>query len=88
VNAKPEELLGYDAISELTGVSVKTLRAWKARGKLPAPDYVVLTGNPVPAWKAITIAKWNARRTASQPGPEPAAQAAWEADLPEGADND
>ena len=62
----PEELLGYDAISELTGVSVKTLRAWKARGKLPAPDYVVLTGNPVPAWKAITIAKWNARRIKSE----------------------
>lgn len=59
---KPEELLGYDAISELTGVSVKTLRAWKARGKLPTPDYVVLTGNPVPAWKAITIAKWNTAR--------------------------
>lgn len=59
---KPEELLGYDAIAELTGVSVKTLRAWKARGKLPAPDYVVLTGNPVPAWKSITIAKWNERR--------------------------
>jgi hypothetical protein len=62
VTPKPEELLGYDAISELTGVSVKTLRAWKARGKLPTPDYVVLTGNPVPAWKSITIAKWNTAR--------------------------
>jgi hypothetical protein len=33
---------------------------------LPAPDYVVLTGNPVPAWKSITIAKWNTRRLAAE----------------------
>ena len=55
---EPEYLLGYEAISHLTGVSVKTLRAWKARGKMPTPDYVVLTGNPVPAWNDSTIEAW------------------------------
>lgn len=58
----PTELYGYDAIAELTGVQVKTLRAWKARGKLPTPDYIVLTGNPVPAWRKETITAWNHER--------------------------
>lgn len=56
--AEPVELLGYEAIAELTGISNRLLRVWKARGKMPAPDFIVLTGNPVPAWKRKTILDW------------------------------
>lgn len=54
-------LYGYDEISKRTGVEIGTLRAWKARGKMPEPDFLTMTGRPVPGWLPETIDPWIAK---------------------------
>lgn len=49
-----EEYVTYEDISQLIGVPVPTLYTWKARGKLPEPDYMFRQ----PLWKAETIDMW------------------------------
>lgn len=46
----------YGDISELTGVSIVTLRQWRARGKLPEPDYK--PSPTLPLWTPATIESW------------------------------
>ena len=49
-----DELLTYEDIAELTGISLNTLYQWKARGKLPEPD-LLFRG---PLWYPNTIKEW------------------------------
>lgn len=49
------KLIGLQEIAELLGVSQVTLRSWRHRNKLLAPDYVV-SGNPV--WEYDNFIKW------------------------------
>ena len=50
------EMLDYQAVSELTGLAVQSLRQYKADGKMPSPDGLV--GNRSPVWNRKTIEKW------------------------------
>lgn len=49
---EPVRLIGYREIADDLGVETKTVRAWKMRGNLPAPDYMV---GQSPAWKPGTL---------------------------------
>jgi predicted DNA-binding transcriptional regulator AlpA len=48
-------LMDYAAIAERTGLEVQMLRLYKARGKMPAPDYMV---SQSPGWLPETIEEW------------------------------
>lgn len=52
---QPAELWTYAQIADLTGITAGTLRVWRARGKLPTPDYVV---GEWPAWNEATVRDW------------------------------
>lgn len=51
----PQELWSYEQISEHTGVRAGTLRVWRVRGHLPAPDFKV---GEYLAWKPETVEHW------------------------------
>lgn len=53
--APPQELWSYTQISEHTGIRAGTLRVWRVRGHLPAPDYMV--GDYL-IWNPETIQNW------------------------------
>lgn len=66
----PTPLWTYAQIADLTGISAATLRVWRLRGKLPAPDYEI---GPWPAWKPTTIESWwGAKEPETEPEREPA----------------
>lgn len=52
--------LTYQDISDLTGIPKGTLRQWRARGKLPEPDYMPPrpTGSTMPLWSQQAIEEW------------------------------
>lgn len=52
---KPQRLVSYGELRQRTGIPYGTLRMWKARGKLPAPDYTV---GQSPVWLPETIEPW------------------------------
>lgn len=52
----PGVLLGYAELAELTGLSRSTLRNYKAKGYLPAPDDNSVADRP--RWTAATIQDW------------------------------
>lgn len=52
---KPIELLDYQRIAELSGLSAATLRVWQKRGKMPDPDYRL---GQSPGWLPATILPW------------------------------
>jgi predicted DNA-binding transcriptional regulator AlpA len=55
VVAVTADLLDTAAVAELLNISPATVRSYKNRGYLPAPDHVI-QGNP--AWWRTTIEKW------------------------------
>lgn len=58
-------LYEYADLSRLSGIDAATIRVWKARGKLPAPDFVV---GQSPAWKPETVEAWLATLAAPAEG--------------------
>jgi hypothetical protein len=54
----PDDLLGVIDAARHFGWRVDTVRKWRHRGLLPAPD-VVVSGSP--AWRAITLEAWAIR---------------------------
>lgn len=63
----PIPLLGYADLAARTGVDIATLRVWKNRGKLPAPDHEI---GQSPAWREETITAW-LQDPSSAPGTAP-----------------
>lgn len=57
------DLVGLVEIADLLEVERQTPRAWRLRGVLPDPDYVI-SGTPV--WRRATIERW-ARDTGRWP---------------------
>lgn len=49
------DLLDYQAISELSGLSVATLRTYATKGKLPPPT-MIKGGSPL--WTLDVISQW------------------------------
>lgn len=52
-------LLGYRDVAELVGISEGTLRNYRRRGYMPAPD-VMLADRP--RWREATIVAWQRAR--------------------------
>ena len=50
------DLLDYNAVSEMTGLSVQSLMQYKSEGKMPPPDAIISNRSPV--WQRKTIEKW------------------------------
>ena len=55
----PKELWSYNQISDHTGITAATLRVWRTRGHLPAPDFTV---GEYLIWKPDTIKQWWTQR--------------------------
>lgn len=49
------ELWGLEEVADALGISVNTAYAWRHRGKLPAPEWIV-SGRPI--WRASKIRAW------------------------------
>ena len=50
-----EELLTRRQVSEMTGLAMNTLKAYRLAGKMPEPDVMY---ERTPLWKERTITKW------------------------------
>lgn len=53
------ELWGLEDVAEALEIDVNTAYAWRHRGKLPEPSWVV-SGRPV--WRASDVRRWIERR--------------------------
>lgn len=54
------QLIGLAGVAELLGVSVNTVGAYRARGRLPKPDDLSVPDRP--RWREATITAWHAGR--------------------------
>lgn len=59
------ELVGLAELVDRLGTTRLTVDSWRARGRLPEPEYVV---GGRPAWRWSTIKRW-AERSGRLPGP-------------------
>lgn len=57
-----EQFLSVNQVAELLGVSVNSVKGYRAKGLLPEPDAKV--GNAF-GWRQKTIEAWNERRPGS-----------------------
>ena len=53
-------LVGFEGIAKLTGLTVGTVKGYRTAGKLPPPD---VTLGPTKRWKESTILEWDRERT-------------------------
>lgn len=62
----PDDWWTTEQVATFLGVTASTLRAYKARGQMPAPDRKM---GPLSLWKPSTIRDWDKSRP-RRPSPE------------------
>lgn len=56
----PTRLASYRTLSEISGLSIRTVTSYGSIGRLPDPDFVV---DNKPLWLYETAVKWNNERS-------------------------